>query len=83
MPRDTKQLKQKWSEDIAKALVGKKIKSIGYLTDAEVEQLGWYSSAVVIELDDGTCLFPSQDDEGNGAGSIFTTLEKLPVLPVI
>lgn len=25
----------------------------------------------MIELDDGTLLFPSQDEEGNGPGAIF------------
>lgn len=79
----SRKLHVKWANDIAKHLVGRKIVKIRYMTDKEVEGLGWYSSAVVIELDNGQLLWPSKDDEGNDAGSIFTTIEKLPVIPVI
>lgn len=51
-------------------LKGKTIKRVDYLTDEEVEGLGWCSKAPVIEFTDGSFLYPMQDDEGNGAGSL-------------
>ena len=35
------------------------------------------------EVDNGHWITPSRDDEGNGSGVIFTTAEKLPVIPSI
>ena len=76
---------QFWVDKISKELVGKKIKSIRYMSDEEQEDIGWYSKAVVIELDNGTIMYPSQDDEGNDAGSIFYQSKDNPngVIPVI
>jgi hypothetical protein len=37
----------------------------------------------MLELDDGTVLFPASDDEGNDAGALFTANDKLPVIPTI
>ena len=64
-------LKQRWANYAQGHFVGKKIVSVRYLTDEEQEGLGWDNSAIVFILDDGTVFFPSQDDEGNGAGAIF------------
>jgi hypothetical protein len=72
-----------WGDRVAKELVGKAIVAVRYLTEEEREELGWYSRSVVIQLSDGTLLWPSQDDEGNGAGALFTTIEALPTVPVI
>lgn len=63
--------KREWVRKATQALCGKRITSVRWLTQAEVEALGWYESAIVLTLDDGTMLFPSQDDEGNGAGALF------------
>ena len=60
-----------WESYAAKKLVGRKIVKVRYLTQEEVEDMGWDESAVVLQLDDGSLLFPSQDDEGNGAGAMF------------
>jgi len=32
--------------------------------------LGWYSTPLVIEFTDGTCIFPQSDDEGNNGGAM-------------
>ena len=71
-----------------KPLIGRTITKIGYLTQSEMNRLGWYASAFVIQLDDGTLLYPSADDEGNGAGALFTqagskTAGLEPIAPVI
>jgi hypothetical protein len=35
------------------------------------------------QLLDGNVIYPSQDDEGNGPGSLFTNNETNPVIPVL
>jgi hypothetical protein len=72
-----------WTKKVSKLLLGKTITHVGYMTDDEQSAFGWSAKAVVIQLNDGTTLFPSSDDEGNGAGALFTTNENLPVIPVI
>jgi hypothetical protein len=77
-----KDLENKWTTDIAALLVGKKITKVRYMTEKERDQIGWDARPIVIILDDGTALYPSQDDEGNNAGSIFTNTDSLPTNPV-
>lgn len=72
-----------WEKKAASVLVGRTIKRVRYLTPKEVESLGWYSRSVVIELDNGVLVWPSSDDEGNDAGALFTTDERVDTLPVI
>ena len=55
-------------------ITGKRIKKIRTLTAAEAEYEGWDGDAgrvTVLELEDGTLLYPSRDEEGNGGGALF------------
>ena len=54
-------------------LSGKIIQRVRRMSPAELEANYWYpdSEALVIELTDGTLLYPSQDEEGNGPGVLF------------
>lgn len=61
----------RWKEYGEKHLLNKKIVAVRYLTKAEMDSLGWNSRALVIQLEDGTMVFPSRDDEGNDAGALF------------
>lgn len=61
-------LRNKYASD---NLVGKKVTAVRYMTDEEVEDMGWNSKALVIQLDDSSIIFPSRDDEGNDAGALF------------
>lgn len=54
-------------------LIGKIIKEIRWMTDAEIEKVGWDRPATAIVLNDDTVIFPSRDDEGNGNGTLFGT----------
>ena len=72
-----------WTDIAKKQLEGKKIVKVRYISEEEMEALGWYSRCVVMELDDGNLVFPSQDDEGNGAGALFTNDKQNSVLPVL
>jgi len=84
MPKDKEETKARWRAAALKKLVGRKISTVRYLTDAEQEELEWHASTLVIILDDGSFIFPSQDDEGNGPGVIFTSHgDDLPVIPLI
>ena len=83
MARDEKALIKKWETDIAKALVGKKIANVRYLTDKEQQGMGWFRKALVVIFTDGTYMFPSADDEGNDAGALYTNIKGLDIIPVI
>lgn len=51
-------------------LVGLTIINVRYATPQEVEDMGWYSAPIVIQLSDGTVMFPQSDDEGNDGGAL-------------
>ena len=83
MKETSKQCRTRWNKSASTILTGRKIKSVRYLNDAEVEDMGWYESCLAIFLDDGTIIFPSSDDEGNSAGALFTTNKLLETIPTI
>lgn len=78
-----KDYRPQWTISAGKYLKGRKIVDVRYLTDKEMDGLGWDQSAIVIKLDNGELLWASQDDEGNGPGALFTTIDELPIIPVI
>jgi hypothetical protein len=72
-----------YEKEINQSLVGKTIKAVKWLdADSTYKLFGWDHQPCEIHLDDGTILTPSADDEGNGAGAIFTNIKDLQVLPV-
>ncbi len=75
--------REMWTTIAKDMLVGRKITKVRYLSKEEMNDVGWYASCVVLQLDDGNIIFPSSDDEGNSAGALFTNNEENPVLPVI
>lgn len=60
-----------WEEYATKHLKGRTIVDVRYLTDIEMKGMGWHNKSIVLELSDGSLLFPSCDDEGNDAGALF------------
>lgn len=52
---------------------GRTIVEVRHMTQEEVETEGWERPALALVLDDGTVIYPSQDDEGNGPGTLFGT----------
>ena len=76
-------IEQEWAEKIKKLLVGKKIVDVCYMTDAEAREQGWDFKPIQIKLDNGTWLTPTQDDEGNDGGSLFTNIKEVPVIPTM
>jgi len=60
----------------APAIVGQRIIGLRELTDKELEEEGWERDAVdgpatVLELDNGSILYPMRDGEGNGPGVLI------------
>lgn len=73
---------KQWIDTISKQLIGRTIKKVRYMSEKEATEMGWSGRAIIIELNDGTELMASQDDEGNGPGAIFTNIDNLPIIPV-
>jgi hypothetical protein len=61
---------QDGSNEASRILLNKRIVQVRYMTEQEQQAFGWYHKAVVIQLEDGTLVFPSKDDEGNDAGAL-------------
>lgn len=77
------QINKGWIENIKKALVGKKIVDITLMPKEEMELRLWGEPTPIFHLDDGNIFYPSTDDEGNGPGAIFTSIDGLEVIPVL
>ena len=64
----TKKVEQHWA-------VGLFIQEVRAMTDAEKEWEGWDDDnrgcRTVLVLSDGSTIYPSRDDEGNGPGTMF------------
>ena len=67
--------KKEWSNRF-RNLLGKRIVGVRYLTKEETDANYWYSSPIVIELDDGSALIPQSDDEGNDGGALWIANSK-------
>lgn len=56
--------------------IGAKLTEIRAMTGAEMDAEGWdrdnfHGPPPVLVFDDGSKVYPSQDEEGNGAGALF------------
>lgn len=79
---DEKDIVKRWNKD-CQVLVGKTIVEVRYINDKEMNGLMWDRKSLAIFFKDGTYMIPSQDDEGNGPGALFTNIPDLSVIPVI
>lgn len=78
------ELREHWGNLASNFLVGKTIRRVRYLNDRESEDIGWNKSGVVIEFTDGHWIVAMSDDEGNEAGSIWTSSQsEINVIPTI
>jgi hypothetical protein len=59
------------------SMVGRTIAEVRPMTRAELKKEGWETGRhlppTVLVLDNGTKLYPSRDEEGNGPGAMFGT----------
>lgn len=65
-----KEILDRWNKKAESVLLGRKITKVRYMLDKEMEATGFYRRALVVQLDDGTLIYPSADDEGNDAGAL-------------
>jgi hypothetical protein len=63
--------RKEYEAEAIETFVGRTITDVHYQTDAELEDMGWSSRALVFTFDDGGELVLSSDPEGNGPGSGF------------
>ena len=78
------ELREHWGNLASNFLVGKTIRRARYLNDRETEDIGWTKSGLVIEFTDGHWIVAMSDDEGNEAGSIWTSSQsEINVIPTI
>ena len=71
MVSEKKKLMDKWNKISQEVLLGRTIVEVRYLTDEEMEDIGWYSRPICFILDNGTYCTLSSDDEGNDGGVLF------------
>jgi hypothetical protein len=77
------QLDAHWLEVAKKQLLFKRIVNVRYLTEMESAHMGWTGRPIAFQLNDGNWIYPSCDDEGNEGGSLFTSDDKDPILPLL
>lgn len=73
----------RWEQIARQLLLNKKIVNVRYMSENEMEDMGWNVRSVAFQTEDGLWFFPSRDDEGNDGGALFTSDEKHSCLPVI
>jgi hypothetical protein len=78
-------LADKWNKTASEKLLNKTIVEVRYTTTQENENLGWYSSGLVLIMNDGSNFWVQSDDEGNGPGALYyaTPDGSEGILPVI
>lgn len=69
-------LERQCTQQATKALVGRRIARVRYMTPTEAAEALWQNRALVIELDDGTLIHASCDEEGNDAGVLFVDTKR-------
>ena len=76
-----KEVHQHWTTKAKEVLEGRTITEVRYLTDEEMNEMGWYKRPICFFLDNGEYCILSCDDEGNDGGVLF--YGKNGVLPVL
>jgi len=59
-----------WKHRLAPEILGQRIVRLRYMTKTEAKDFGWYYRPLMMQLENGTWLIPSKDDECNDAGSV-------------
>jgi hypothetical protein len=70
------EIETRWTNEATKALVGRKIVAVEYLSRENCDILEWWESGLVLILDDGSNVLVQADDEGNGPGALSIASDK-------
>ena len=60
-----------WQKEAQKCLVGKTIKHVQWMTNANAKEIGWSNRPLLIVFDDDSIMFAQSDDEGNDGGALY------------
>lgn len=74
---------EKWNQQATDFLKGKRVSIVRYMSAHEAERNMWDQRPLAIFFEDGSFIIPMSDDEGNNGGSLYTSSEKLPIIPVM
>tara|TARA_R100001082_G_C4336214_1_gene147908 strand:+ start:622 stop:861 length:240 start_codon:yes stop_codon:yes gene_type:complete len=76
---------EQWTEYAEKRLIGKRIVDVFYMSEKEMEELGWSKRPLYLKLNDGSIISPQRDDEGNDGGALyyFENKDNETTLPVL
>lgn len=69
------ELTSKWTNVATKLLKGRTIVQVRYVTEEEIQDNYFAKRGLQIVLDNGTILYPMQDDEGNDFGAVHYQLK--------
>jgi len=69
-PTTRKGVRQKWVKEAERLLKGRTIVGVRYLDEEEIGSLAWHERAMVLQLDDGTIIYPGRDCAPNGPGTL-------------
>ncbi len=67
----TTDIERRDTQTACRALVGRRITGVRYMTADEAEAFGWRYRPLVIDLDDGTAVFPIADEAMNEAAALL------------
>jgi hypothetical protein len=62
---------QRTTREAHAALVGRRIVAVRYMTARDANELVWQNRPLVLELDDGSRVYASADEEMNDAGVLW------------
>jgi hypothetical protein len=62
---------QRTTREAQAALAGRRIVAVRYMTAREANELVWQNRPLVLELDDGSRVYASADEEMNDAGVLW------------
>lgn len=75
------QFEPKWVHDAEKHLKGRTIVLVRFMSHEEKKKLGIHYRPIILQLDNGTIVYPMSDTEGNDAGCLHTNIKGLKVIP--
>lgn len=64
-----------WEQLAKKVLLGKKIVMVRYMTQAEMDETGFQNLGLIMELDDGTIIWPTSDNDGTNSGALHYSID--------
>lgn len=68
---------------VSKRLVGRRIVRVRYMSKQEAQLAAFDKRPIVLDLDDGTILYPMVDEDSSDGGALATSLEGLRAVAAV